>query len=516
MNLLTHIKNIFRKSIRRQLVIGIALVHAVLMTVFIVDLVNRQSHFLEKQNLNQTVSLVRTLAANSVSWVLANDVVGLEEIVQSIRSYPGLSYAMIVTPDGRVLAHSDRRLSGKYFSDNTSKLLLTAEKNLQILFSSAALHDIAVPIFSNNVHIGWARIAVSGKEVEAGLRAISFNGVIYTLIALVIGTVFAVFMARNISSGLSSLVEVATQVRKGNMQQRAIIDREDEVGVLARDFNHMLDVLHEQTVEKERAWSALEKHRDELEEKVVLRTRDLEKARDVALEAANTKTRFLANMSHELRTPLNSIIGFTSIVRDGMAGEVNETQQKQLSIANDSAQHLLSLINEILDLRKIEEGKVELVFEEVDIDALLVSVIESLEPLANEKSLVIGLETLDDEIEFVSDKSKLYQILLNIVGNSIKFTEEGGIKISYCIVNEGVEICIEDSGVGIRESDLKQVFEAFSQVHDEDERRYQGTGLGLAITKQFVELLGGHIVMNSEFGVGTVTRVWFPLDISLS
>lgn len=516
MKLTTHIKNIFRKSIRRQLVIGIALVHAVLMTLFIVDLVNRQSHFLEKENLGQTVSLARALAANSVSWVLANDVVGLEEIVQSIRSYPGLNYAMIATPDGRVLAHSDRSLSGQYFSDNTSKLLLTAEKNLQILFSSTALHDIAVPIFSNNAHIGWARIAKSGRETEAGLRAISLNGVIYTFIALVIGTVFAFFMARNISSGLSSLVEVATQVRNGNMQQRAVIDREDEVGVLARDFNHMLDVLHEQTEEKEKAWSALEQHRDELEEKVALRTRDLEEARDIALEAANTKTRFLANMSHELRTPLNSIIGFTSIVKDGMAGEVSEMQKKQLGIANNSAQHLLSLINEILDLRKVEEGKVELVFEEVDLDSLLVSVIESLRPLADEKSLALGLEAKKDGLEFISDKSKLYQVLLNIVGNSIKFTDEGGVKMSYGLVNEGIEICIEDTGVGIRESDLEQVFEAFSQVHDEDERRYQGTGLGLAITKQFVELLGGHIVMNSEFGIGTVTRVWLPLDMSIS
>ncbi|MDH5217235.1 MAG: ATP-binding protein [Gammaproteobacteria bacterium] len=516
MKLTTQIKNIFRKSIRRQLVLGIALVHAVLMTIFIVDLVNRQSHFLEKQNLDQTVSLARTLAANSVSWVLANDIVGLEEIVQSVRSYPGLSFAMIVTSDGRVLAHSDRRLSGQYFSDDTSKRLLTSEKILQVLYSGTALHDIAVPIYSNSAHIGWARIAVSGREMEAGLRAITFNGVIYTLIALVIGTVFAFFMARNITSGLSSLVEVATKVRGGSIEKRAVIDRDDEVGVLARDFNHMLDVLHEQTVEKEKAWSALEKHRDELEEKVALRTQDLEEARDVALKAANTKTRFLANMSHELRTPLNSIIGFTSIVKDGMAGEVNETQKKQLSIANDSAQHLLSLINEILDLRKIEEGKVELVFEEVDLDALLVNVIESLSPLANEKSLALELETMGDGLEFVTDKSKLYQVLLNIVGNSIKFTDDGGVNISYGLINEGVEICIKDSGVGIRESDLEQVFEAFSQVHDEDERQYQGTGLGLAITKQFVELLGGHIAMNSEFGVGTVTRVWLPLDISVS
>lgn len=233
-------------SIRRQLILGIALVHAVLMTIFVFDLVDRQSQFLYEQSIAQVEGLAKTLATTSSSWVLARDVAGLEEVLQSQAAFPALRYAMVLTPRGKVLSHTDRTKDNLYLSDEISRELLNSPAELQILVSDNNLIDLAYPILIDDDLIGWARVGIGQEIITAGLVTISRNGVLYTLLAILVGSVFAYFMAKSLTGGLRHLVGVAEGNRLGQRELRTNLDREDEIGLLGRDFNLMLDALEQQ------------------------------------------------------------------------------------------------------------------------------------------------------------------------------------------------------------------------------------------------------------------------------
>lgn len=237
------IRNIWTGSIRRQLMLGIALVHAVLMTIFVLELVERERHFLHRQAVEQAISLAQTLAANSTSWVLANDVEGLAEVVQSLRRYPDLRYAMLIAPDGRVLAHSNPTYLGLYVTDPLSRSLLTARPVGTVLVADPRLIDAAEPVMAGQRLVGWARIGLKQGRVADNLRQVSREGVYYALLAIAAGLTFAFFMAKGLTRAMSSLVDTAERVRVGQRNVRAHMERHDELGRLADDFNQMLDTL---------------------------------------------------------------------------------------------------------------------------------------------------------------------------------------------------------------------------------------------------------------------------------
>jgi len=240
------ITSFWMASIRRQLILGIALVHALLMTIFVFDLVDRQSDFLYEQSIKQAEGLAKTLATTSSSWVLARDIAGLEEVLQSQASFPSLRYAMVITPRGKVMAHIDSSKNNLYLSDSISRTLLNSPAELQTLVSNNNLVDLAFPILIENELIGWARVGIGQENIKAGLITISRNGIIYTLLAIIVGSVFAYFMAKSLTSGLRHLVDVVEGNRLGKREQRTKLDRSDEIGLLGRDFNLMLDALEQQ------------------------------------------------------------------------------------------------------------------------------------------------------------------------------------------------------------------------------------------------------------------------------
>ena len=508
-NPLTYIRRFWTASIQRQLILGISLVHAVLMTIFIVDLVSRQQDFLHTQNINQTASLANTIAANSVSWVLANDLFGLDEIINSVSGYPGLSYAMVLSPDGRVLAHTDSSYVGQFVSDEASLALLKMPADKQTLSTRIELVDIAVPVISNTKIIGWARAAVSGDMISTGLARITRNGIFYTLLAILVGVVFAILMAKGITAGLQNLVHVASSIRDGKSDQRVVLFRNDELGELAFDFNHMLDVLDRQRTE-------LEKHRDHLEELVKERTLELEITRDEALHATRAKSEFLANMSHELRTPLNSIIGFVSIIRSGMSGEINNEQAGQLQIVEQSAYHLLSLINDILDLTKIEAGKIKIEKEDFCLSEMLDEAESFIIAAANKKGLNFNKDIHSLPALIYTDRTRLLQAALNLLSNAVKFTDSGSVTLSAFQKNNQLHIHVTDTGPGITLEKQQEVFDPFVQLDNSSTRRHEGTGLGLTITQQYIELLGGMVELESEPGHGSTFRIVLTLETSVN
>jgi signal transduction histidine kinase len=219
--------------------------------------------------------------------------------------------------------------------------------------------------------------------------------------------------------------------------------------------------------------------------------------------ASQHKSEFLANMSHELRTPLNAIIGFSEVLGERMFGELNEKQEEYLKDIHASGQHLLSLINDILDLSKIEAGRMELELADFD----LPQAIENAVVLVRERALRRGI-TLDQSIdarlgELQGDERKIKQVLLNLLSNAIKFTPEGGrVGVRAAVVDGRVEVAVSDTGIGIAPEDQEAVFEEFRQVGTA-EKKAEGTGLGLALARRFIELHGGRIWVESQVGVGS-------------
>jgi len=231
-------------TIRSRLIVGVALVHLLLMTTFIFDLVVRQRDFLQEQGLEQTKSLAQTLAINSSSWILANDVVGLEEIVRAVAQYPELRYVMVVDNKGKVLAHTDKAHIGQYLVDEKSRLLLAAEQKMQILHAGRDLLDIAAPIVAGNGQgIGWARIGQGQEKIENNLNIISLKGIFYTLLAIAAGSLFAVLLGKRLTVGLNQLLDVSRQIEQGDRDLRVKVSRHDEIALLGAGFNNMLDAL---------------------------------------------------------------------------------------------------------------------------------------------------------------------------------------------------------------------------------------------------------------------------------
>ena len=233
-------------------------------------------------------------------------------------------------------------------------------------------------------------------------------------------------------------------------------------------------------------------------------------------ETANrTKSEFLATMSHELRTPLNSVIGFSDLLLDGSFGQLNEKQNKFMENISHSGKHLLTLINDILDISKIEAGKMELFYEIFDFSDLLSDIHLMMKPLAAKKSILLEFYMKPRSIFINADRGKLKQILYNLIGNAIKFTpENGGVHVDASMEDQMLLVNVCDNGIGISREDQGKLFRAFVQLDSASNRKYEGTGLGLALVKNLLELHGGDIGVESEYEKGSTFYIRVPLNLT--
>jgi diguanylate cyclase (GGDEF)-like protein/PAS domain S-box-containing protein len=237
------LRRIWTGSIRRRLVLGVGGLIAATMAAFVYQTVERQQDFLGRQSEESSVALAETLAVNSVSWVLANDTMGLAEVVSSARRYPDLGYVMVLAPDGKVLAHSDAREVGRYVGDSPSLMLLAGPKKAQVVARTPSLIDVAAPIESQGAPIGWARVGVGQDRLDESLRDITRRGIYYAATAIAVGALLATWGARSLTRGLTQLVELTSKVGAGNAAVRAAVKRDDELGALNNSFDAMAAAL---------------------------------------------------------------------------------------------------------------------------------------------------------------------------------------------------------------------------------------------------------------------------------
>jgi signal transduction histidine kinase len=227
--------------------------------------------------------------------------------------------------------------------------------------------------------------------------------------------------------------------------------------------------------------------------------------------ASKHKSRFLANMSHELRTPLNAVLGYAELIADGVYGETTERMREVLGRVRRNGKHLLGLVNDVLDLSKIEAGQLTLALAHCSIRDIVFDVQGATQPLAQEKHIGLAVDVAPDLPETQADERKLTQVLLNLVGNAIKFTDQGGVEIKAAAVKGSITVSVHDSGPGISESDQARIFEEFQQVQG-TAREKGGTGLGLTISKRIVELHGGRIWVESSLGQGSTFSFTVPVE----
>ena len=282
----------------------------------------------------------------------------------------------------------------------------------------------------------------------------------------------------------------------------------------------IVSVLHDltQQAENERLYEALKQLNSELEERIVAAIADLAQQNEQLMwqseelvKANKLKSDFLASMSHELRTPLNAVIGYSALLLDGIAGELTEPQHDYVSRSRTAAQHLLSLINDILDLSRIEAGKMPVTLERVSLAELVADVAHQIEPMVASKNLDFTHTVGFDSPEVETDKTKVKQILLNLLSNAVKFTNHGVVDLSVSREADTMVLRVSDTGVGIRANEIDAIWEDFRQLDQSRTRSYGGTGLGLSITRRLTQQLGGTIGVESTFGEGTTFTVRLPV-----
>ncbi|MBT4035425.1 MAG: HAMP domain-containing protein [Candidatus Marinimicrobia bacterium] len=476
-------------SIKLKL-ISIQLFTTLFILVFFVSIyLFSQYHQYERRAFTRMSTLTEILGSNSISALLFFDNDAANDVLESLDTQADVLNAVVYDHNSEVFARFDRKGYTGYSFGLMNTETKTAGDGHFILTKKIVFDDLKV---------GWIalRLDSSTRRLEL-LEAVRQSFMLFVA-GLILAGLLSLRAQKPISDSIGKLAETAKQIEdSGDYTIRVKSNSRDEIGLLVSSFNDMLEKIHN--------------HEQHLEQLVVERTVELEAAKTKAEESDHLKSAFLASMSHELRTPLNSIIGFTGILLQGMAGPLSEEQAKQLGMVKGSASHLLELINDILDISKIESGRIQVYDEAFKIDLLLVMAVSSLRPFAEKKGLRLRHNIETDLPKLYSDKRRLEQILLNLINNAIKFTDEGEIIVN-CYVNEDfLYIDVIDTGIGISEKDLETIFETFRQIDTGLDRVKEGSGLGLAISKKLAELLSGTIKVVSEPGVGSTFSVVLPV-----
>jgi len=308
-------------------------------------------------------------------------------------------------------------------------------------------------------------------------------------------------IATRLTRPISQLAHATEQVAAGKLTTRVETDAVNEVGTLADSFNRMISELSYTQERNQQLLNELKQLNENLERRVEQRTEELKVARDQADAANRAKSDFVANLSHELRTPLTSISGFSEALQEKYFGKLSKKQADYVKYIQDNSQHMLSLINQIVDLEKIETGKTEMKISNVGIKKLLENSLSMIEDKAADQHITLDCQLASeiDELEIQADEPKLQQVVINLLSNAVMFTPDGGhIIVSAKLADKQLIVEVEDTGVGVAPENQEKVFDDFFQVKSGAKDKTPGLGLGLGLSRRLVEMHSGKIWVESE------------------
>ncbi len=427
------------------------------------------------------------LAFNSLGVLLFEDELAADDLLQSVSRTPDILQAALFTADQRPLASYLREENAT--TDAVSQLPVLGDRDYR--FADGDRLELVYPVLDESEVLGTLYLQVSTEALSQQMANYLSIALVVGTISLLVASSLAFVLQSGIARPIHQLADVSRRIsRDGDYSLRVMGKPGGEIGTLNEAFNHMLDQIE--------SWKEVVRKTNE----------DLREARDVAEAANEAKSRWLANMSHEIRTPLNAILGFTQLLRNG-ADEGNEAQRHEfLETIHSSGQHLLQLVNDILDISKIEADRMVIEKAPCSPHDVLSEIISVLQVRATEKDLALKYDWRGQVPgSIVTDAARLRQIVINLVGNAIKFTETGGVQVEAwieLITDESqLVVRVTDSGIGIPDEQLESIFEAFQQADGSVTRRFGGTGLGLSISSRMAELLGGTLTVDSTPGEGS-------------
>ncbi|MDX2253744.1 MAG: HAMP domain-containing sensor histidine kinase [Nitrospira sp.] len=533
-------------GLRTKFVLFISLVIIAVCSGLSWYFIRQQSDGMTRALVSSGSILVKNLAHNSRYGLVAKDLVLLDQLIAGVMDVDESVYIVFTGPDGKRLAVKSKRnvypsqtIAESLFGSDTHDVTITP-------FTAAdggrgeALYDFAVPVRRGDERqapfsllsfesdesqgesamaekpspriYGVVQIGLTGEKMHEALSRMIVNVILITVAVILSGILAAVWLTRRITTPLKNLVEVARQVAGGDLTASVAPMTRDEVGQLTTVFSQMTVSLRERDLAVKQAYQELEQLNRTLEQRVDQRTSELQAANAKLKELDHLKSQFVSIVSHELRTPMTSIKGYVENLLDGLAGALTHKQTYSLDRVKHNVERLTRMINELLDLSKIEANKLDLTLAPVALSEVVEEVVESYQAAANQKSIVLRAVFPQPLPRFMGDADKLSRVLINLVHNAIKFTPQGGeIRVEGYVRDGGlVEVSVTDSGNGIPPHDIAKIFDKFywSESAPVEAR---GAGLGLAIAKNLVELHGGTIRVESILGQGSRFSFTVPI-----
>ena len=427
------------------------------------------------------------------------DVVSLIEAGTAGRAYT-------VDAGGNLIAHTDLSLVLQKMNLSSLSQVAVARENSRNPGEGQESVSIARDLQGQQVFTTYAEVSPPGwfvfieqplAEAFQPLYASIFRTVLLLIVGIGLSVLASLVLTHRMVTPIRTLQEGAARIGSGDLGHRIEVRTGDELETLGEEFNQMTARLQESYAN--------------LEDRVEKRTHELAEALEQLEIASKHKSEFLANMSHELRTPLNAILGYTELILDNIYGDVPDKIKEVLERLEKNGRLLLGLINDVLDLSKIEAGQLNLSLNDYSMQEVVHTAVNSVESLAGEKNLALKVSLSPDLTVGMGDEQRIVQVFLNLVGNAIKFTEEGEVRVNVSVSDGNFLAAVSDTGPGLSKADQQRIFEEFHQADSSSTKRKGGTGLGLAITKKIVAMHGGHIWVESSPGQGAT--FWFTLPV---